>query len=36
MIVRIHPDAEEELYQAALWYEEREVGVGLRLFVTAT
>ena len=31
MNVRIHPDAEEELYQAALWYEDREPGVGLRL-----
>ncbi len=31
VIVRIHPDAEEELYQAALWYEDREPGVGIRL-----
>ena len=31
MIDRIHPDAEEELYQAAIWYEEQEAGVGLRL-----
>ena len=31
MIVRILPEVEEELYQAALWYEEREEGVGVRL-----
>ena len=31
MIVRILPEAEEELYQAALWYEDREEGVGVRL-----
>ena len=31
MIVRILPEAEEELYQAALCYEEREEGVGVRL-----
>jgi hypothetical protein len=31
VIVRILPQAEEELYQAALWYEDRESGVGLRL-----
>lgn len=30
MNVRILPEAEEELYQAALWYEDREQGVGLR------
>jgi hypothetical protein len=31
VIVRILPEAEEELYQAALWYEEREKGLGTRL-----
>lgn len=31
MIVRILPQAEEELYQAALWYEDRESGLGLQL-----
>jgi hypothetical protein len=31
VIVRILPEAEEELYQAALWYEDREEGVGVRL-----
>jgi hypothetical protein len=31
VIVRILPQAEEELYQAVLWYEGREFGVGLQL-----
>ncbi len=31
MIVRILPEAEEDLYQAVLWYEEREPGVGIRM-----
>ena len=31
VIVRILREAEEELYQAAVWYEDREHGVGLRL-----
>lgn len=31
MIVRILPQAEEELYQAVMWYEDRELGLGLQL-----
>jgi len=31
VIVRILPQAEEELYQAVLWYEDRESGLGLHL-----
>ena len=31
MIVRILPEVEEELYQAVLWYDDRESGLGLRL-----
>jgi hypothetical protein len=31
VIVRILPQAEEELYQAVVWYEDREFGVGLQL-----
>ena len=30
MNVRIRPEAEQELYEAAAWYERREVGLGLR------
>ena len=28
MKVQLHPEAEEELYQGAAWYEDREVGLG--------
>ncbi len=31
MIVRILPEVEEDLYQAVLWYEDRESGLGLQL-----
>ena len=31
MIVRILPEAEEDLYRAVLWYEELDSGVGLQL-----
>ena len=31
VIVRILREAEVELYQAAVWYEDREHGIGLRL-----
>jgi plasmid stabilization system protein ParE len=33
VIVRILPEAEEDLYQAVLWYEDREPGVGIRMLV---
>ena len=31
VIVHLHPDAEEELYRAAEWYEERRLGLGVDL-----
>jgi len=31
VIVRILPEVEEDLYQAVLWYEDRESGLGLEL-----
>ncbi len=34
MLVLIRPEAEQELYQAASWYEQREVGVGLRFLLS--
>ena len=31
MIVRVLPEVEEDLYQAVVWYEDRESGLGLQL-----
>ena len=33
MKVQLHPDAEEELYRAAAWYEDKRAGLGQDLLV---